>query len=300
MRIGVVVATLGRPGLVGLMIERLARQTRLADRIVVSATGPADLPAGLGPGEHGPVLVVVGPAGACVQRNRAVAALTEADCWDRGDVIVFLDDDFVPALNWLAEAEAFGRSHPEVAGFTGVVLADGAPLAGYDVAEAERILATGRPVLPAGDWRLVTGSVGALYGCNMVLRADLAIATPFDEALPLYAWLEDRDVSVRLAQHGALVRPATLTGVHLGTKSGRSSGRRLGYSQVANAFHLRGKRTLSTRDMVTLIGKNLAANLRGSLRPEPFIDRRGRLTGNLRALFDLARGQLSPGNAARL
>jgi hypothetical protein len=40
--------------------------------------------------------------------------------------------------------------------------------------------------------------------------------------------------------------------------------------------------------------RNCLANLGKSLRPEPWVDRRGRLRGNLLALRDLATGRLSP------
>jgi hypothetical protein len=40
--------------------------------------------------------------------------------------------------------------------------------------------------------------------------------------------------------------------------------------------------------------QNIAANLLKSLAPEPWIDRRGRLRGNLIALLDIARGQVDP------
>ena len=39
---------------------------------------------------------------------------------------------------------------------------------------------------------------------------------------------------------------------------------------------------------------------RASLRPEPWIDRRGRLAGNLRALRDLVTGRLAPGRILEL
>src|SRR5690606_25023936 len=75
------------------------------------------------------------------------------------------------------------------------------------------------------------------YGCNMAIRMapvrehDIR----FDENLPFYAWLEDVDFSRQLVPFGRIVRADQLRGVHLGTKkAGRSPGKRLGYSQVAN------------------------------------------------------------------
>ena len=41
------------------------------------------------------------------------------------------------------------------------------------------------------------------YGCNMVVRYSTARKVRFDETLPLYAWLEDRDYSHRVTKTSA-------------------------------------------------------------------------------------------------
>jgi len=46
--------------------------------------------------------------------------------------------------------------------------------------------------------------------------------------------------------------------------------------------------------------RNIASNVVGAVRPEPFIDRRGRLRGNLRGLADVLRGRLDPERAAAI
>lgn len=43
-----------------------------------------------------------------------------------------------------------------------------------------------------------------------------------------------------------------------------------------------------------LLTQNLLSNLARSVRPEPHIDRRGRLLGNALALADLVRGRIDP------
>jgi hypothetical protein len=45
---------------------------------------------------------------------------------------------------------------------------------------------------------------------------------------------EDIDFTSQLKRFGRVVGPSTLIGVHLGAKSGRENGIRLGYSLVAN------------------------------------------------------------------
>jgi GT2 family glycosyltransferase len=119
----------------------------------------------------------------------------------------------------------------------------------------------------------------------------------FDEALPLYGWLEDVDFSRRLGRYGRIVRSEAARGVHLGVKSGRQSGVRLGYSQIANPLYLVRKGSLDRSRAFQQMGHNIAMNLVFSLRPEPYIDRWGRLRGNIKAIKDLLRGRLHPERA---
>jgi hypothetical protein len=46
--------------------------------------------------------------------------------------------------------------------------------------------------------------------------------------------------------------------------------------------------------------RNIAANIARSFFPEPWVDRKGRLKGNLLALIDIARGRDSPGRILQL
>ena len=45
---------------------------------------------------------------------------------------------------------------------------------------------------------------------------------------------------------------------------------------------------------MNLMWRNLAANLVRSFYPEPWIDRKGRLKGNILALIDITIGRISP------
>ena len=265
------------------MIERLRRQTRPADRIVVVAVCDADLE---GLSAAGPVEIHFGPRGSCHQRNHGLAQLPA----DAGTV-VFFDDDFLPADDYLAEATALLRTRPEIAGATGRVIADGVMGPGITFEAAELLLAEDALATPkAGDLR----PMRALYGCNMAIRGESLGNLRFDEALPLYAWQEDIDFSARVGRRGALVASDHLAGVHMGEKIGRTSGRRLGYSQIANPVYLMGKGTMPRDLALRNMSGNVAANLLRSLRPEPYVDRRGRLLGNLLAVRDHLTGRLDP------
>ena len=89
-------------------------------------------------------------------------------------------------------------------------------------------------------------------------------------------------------------------GVHMGVKAGRLSGRRLGYSQVVNPVYLRAKGTMSAKSLVRHWFKNLTSNIVMSVWPEPFVDRRGRLYGNIIGLVDLMQGAARPERAESL
>jgi len=132
------------------------------------------------------------------------------------------------------------------------------------------------------------------YGCNMMVRLAALPGARFDETLPLYGWLEDLDYSARFAAIGRVARSGDCVGVHLGVKSGRTPGVRFGYSQIANPVYLAGKGTMARRRALVMATKNILANSARSLAPEPYIDRRGRLRGNLLALRDLMLGRAHP------
>lgn len=287
MRIHVVFATLGRASLLARTVDRMADQTRQPDGILVSATSPADFE---GFGRAAPLTqVVLGPRGLCRQRNNALRHLT-AD----SDVIVFLDDDFVPHNGYLAVIEETFRD-PSIVGATGDLMADGIHGDEIPFDEAARRL-DGHDLPPLASLR----PRSALYGCNMAIRMASAEGLLFDEALPLYGWQEDIDFTVQLGRRGRLVSGERLTGIHLGTRSARSPGKRLGYSQIANLVHLWRKGTMQPNLGQRLLLQNLASNALRSVCPEAHIDRRGRLLGNLIALADLGMGRIDPRKVERL
>jgi hypothetical protein len=60
------------------------------------------------------------------------------------------------------------------------------------------------------------------------------------------------------------------------------------------------KGTMTAGQVAGQLFRNISSNLAGAVRPEPFIDRRGRLRGNLRGLADVLRGRLEPERAAAI
>lgn len=290
MRIAVGIATRGRAAILAETLAELDRQTRAPDRVVVCHVTEEDV-AGIAARFPG-VALIPGEAGLPRQRNRILAAIP--DC----DAVLFLDDDFLAAPEWLAVLEAVLDARPDCVVATGVVLADGAKGPGLTPAEARAAL---EAAPPPGD-ALATEPAFNAYGCNMALRlAPLrAHGILFDEELPLYAWYEDIDLSRRLLPHGAILRLKAARGVHLGTKKGRVPGVRLGYSQVVNPVYLARKGSFPWSHAIPSLLRHCAMNAARALRPEPEVDRAGRLRGNLLALADLLRGRAHPGRILEL
>lgn len=291
MRLVLAIATTGRAKILAGTIPDLLCQTRSPDLIVLSVAAPDDVdPRVLEPFEC-PKLVVSGPRGLCAQRNRALELLRP------DDVLLLIDDDFLMAPDYVEQTLRLFHLNRDVVIATGTVLSDGIGGPGYDLAEGRARLA--RAAAP--PVRALADTYNG-YGCNMAIRARpvLERGLRFDERLPLYGWLEDVDFSRQLSAEGRIVRSTALTGVHLGTKTGRTPGTCLGYSQIANPAYLIRKGTMSPRRAFRMMAQNVGANLLRGLRPEPWIDRRGRLKGNLLALRDLVTGRMAPERALSL
>jgi GT2 family glycosyltransferase len=285
VRIAVIVATLGRHQAAEDLVRDLCVQTRLPDRVIFAVTTPEDAP--MPNAELGNETLLCERKGSCAQRNCAIDRVV-SDC----DIIVFFDDDFIPEATYLERLENAFEARGEIAGLTGLVVADGVNGAGLDREEALEAIRRQTELFPEGRRRET--QLFGLYGCNMAVRTKALRNRRFDEKLPLYGWLEDLDLTNQLLREGNLVRLDLLVGAHRGIKAGRTSGVRLGYSQIANAFYLIRKGTAPKRPMYENIMKYLTVNLIRSIRPEPFIDRRGRLKGNLVGILDILRGRSRP------
>ncbi|MFC3173497.1 glycosyltransferase family 2 protein [Novosphingobium bradum] len=288
MHIAVIIATTGRADLLRRTVARLASQSRRADRVILVGVTSSDLAGADGPACAGaaraPVELILAERGLPRQRNAGLAHLAGG-----ADLVTFFDDDFVPANDYLEVLEREFSARPELVGATARLLADGIKSPGISFDAAVALVEGHRRCETVAERRLP-----ALYGCNLSVRLAAAEDIRFDEALPLYGWQEDVDFSYRLGAKGLLIHTNQLAGVHLGAKGGRTSGLRLGYSQIANPVYLLRKKTIPRRLAWRLMARNLVANVVRSAWPEPYVDRIGRLRGNLSALADLACGSLHP------
>jgi len=291
LKISVGIATAGRQTILRETVRHLSLQTRPPDALIICPLPSDGVDAAMFSDFPAPTSVVTGPSGLCAQRNRILAAAQDTD------IIVFFDDDFLAAPDYLATVESIFSVHADVTGVTGHLLADGIHGPGLSVNQGLELLHSAQPG-PLADFEPRAGT----YGCNMAFRMAPIRANQmrFDENLPLYGWQEDIDFSLRQSPFGRTLKCNRLIGVHLGVKSGRASGVRFGYSQIANPIYLIHKGTMSWRHAKMLMWRNLAANLVRSFYPEPWIDRKGRLKGNMIALADAVSSRLSPSRILQL
>ena len=276
-----VIASAGRAEVLTFVLEHIRAAVAGVDEIVVCVPDEASRPVPSAPLEG--VQIVVGPRGAAAQRNFALGSLVSDP-----DLVFFFDDDCIPAADYVTAAVRCFDVDPSIAGITGLVVYDGAKQG--DVSPEDGLSRLTEHHSSSSGSRRVYG----LYGCNFAVRSSMLPAQPFDERLPLYSWLEDEDLSRRLARTGRLLQVAACACVHLGAPSGgRTSHLRFGYSQIVNPVHLFQKGTITLRRLGYLVAVPVLGNLRGVLGA----GRRARLTrihGNLLALGDLLSSRAAP------
>ena len=286
MSLTIGIATSGRREQLVLMLKELAKQIQPPLQVVICPADQNDYDESVAGQLPFPVKVVYGGKGLTRQRNAILKACINED------ILVFFDDDYYPSAHFLAEAAQLMQDESIVLA-RGRLLMDGI----HDMGVKHEIavsLIENQPPLPAAETAI--SDIYGAYGCNMLIRMQPVRQhhLKFDENLPLYGWQEDIDFSRLIAPYGRIVISSRLTGVHLGTKSGRTSGFKFGYSQIANPLYLYGKGTMKLSYALRLISKNVLANVFRTLQPEPWVDRKGRLRGNLTAFADLLTYRLNP------
>jgi GT2 family glycosyltransferase len=285
MNIVIGIATAGRRDGLSQTIAYLRRQTRMPDALYICPAGDNDLDPDCLKDFPCPTFVVRGPRGLPAQRNTIMKAATEAN------VIIFIDDDYLPDAGFTLETEALFEKEPRLVVATGYMVADGINGPGITFEDAVKMIDGLKP-LPRETLKPVYNG----YGCNMAVRSDVARNHDiwFDEVLPLYGWWEDVDFSRRIAPLGIILESSRLRGVHMGSKSGRTPGKKLGYSQVMNIVYMMKKGSVSGGVGFKRIMMNVLANSVRQFSPEPWVDRRGRFNGNLLAFWDALRGKIDP------
>ena len=286
LKVIIIVATAGRREIVDRFLQHLEKQRRPPNEVIVSAPDRSHV--GSYQTQHFPTSYLFGRMGLTTQRNLGLESAL-----GRCDVITFFDDDFLPADDYLEQVETGFEGNHDWTVVMGQAIHDGAKTPGLSFDEGLAKLRAAELGRTRQDVPQVSDHYAA-YGCNMSIRATCVGSVRFDERLVLYGWQEDIDFASQLRRRGRVVKVSSLIGVHLGTKSGRVSGIRFGYSQLVNPAYLIRKGTMPIGFAVELMGRNFVANLLRSLWPEAHVDRRGRLKGNLLAACHLLRGRIEP------
>lgn len=266
-------------------MAELNRSTRAASTVSIVGGDASDLGKTT---KRRTALLTADRYGTTRQRNFGIDYLQQGGYLGDDDIVVFFDDDFRPHPDWLAKAEKVFSCHPDIAGITGEVIMDGARTGPISETDAAIALSAVKETSEA-----VVGTA-SLYGCNMAVRATVFKTCSFDERLPLYGWLEDLDFSGQVKDFGQIVQARGCIGVHLASRKERSDGLQYGYSQIANPLYLARKGTCSRATALKLVGRALVSNGLRSSRSHPLFDYRGRLKGNLKALWELLFGNVDP------
>lgn len=291
MNTTVIICSVNRPMILHETVCGLMKQTVQPDSILLSLCDEASatedtkaLPR---------VQCVFGPRGTTVQRNTPIPLV-------RTPYVLYLDDDVELARDYVEQMERMFAEDPSIAAALGKVVVDGAK--GGQGIEREAAM---KAVLEykARNGRTIIG-INDFYGCNMFVRTSVLAVERFDERLPLYAWLEDRDFLWRCAKHGQIVRNQGAVVAHLGTRSGRTSDVRYGYLKIANPWYLWRKSVITNLPELILrywVKTTVANIVRGALpKQSSKADYRQRLVGNLLAYRDLLLFRIDPQNILKI
>jgi len=287
MNTTVIICSVNRPSTLHETISGLLKQTAQPDSIILSL---CDEISALRETKALPgVRCVLGPKGLTLQRNTAISLL-------RTPYALYLDDDVELAPDYIEQMERIFAEDPSIAAASGKVVADGAR-GGKGI---EREAAIKAVLEYRGSRACAVIKIKDFYGCNMFVRSDVLRTERFDERLPLYGWLEDRDFLWRCAKHGKMVRNQGAIVAHLGTRSGRTSDVRYGYSKVANPWYLWRKSVITSMPelIVRYWMKTTFANIIRAIMPKQpqGANYRKRLMGNLMAYRDLVLFRIDPQN----
>jgi Glycosyl transferase family 2 len=280
----VVIASTRRPDVLAETVDSILSGIVLPSLILISVPDEQDVAprtAAL------PVVkVILARRGLCHQINDAVKALPPEI-----KLVTLFDDDVEVARDYLERVAGFLAEHPEVVVCDGLVVRDG----GITRQEAMDLLRQ-----PAPDDRSFHQHTG-IYGGNSTSRVEMLRRHPFDERLPLYAWLCDLDYGIRCSTDGQVGTHPGCRFVHLMVSSGRISGTRFGFSQIMNPYYLFRKRVITLRKLLQFFWmRSVASNVFNGARRGMLYDYRGRLKGNLLAFASIIHGRVEPERVTHL
>jgi glycosyltransferase involved in cell wall biosynthesis len=279
----IVICSANRPAVLAETVDSVLRSQSVPPReIIISVFNHAHVSEQTK--SHAAVRVVSCPRpGTCIQRNVA-ARLAQTP------YTLFLDDDVELAPNFIESMEQVLDEADDAVAVTGFMVIDGARGdTGLDRGFVKSCIANyvrKRPNYDHGE------------GQNILVRTSMFKKVQFDENLPLYGWLEDFDFATNCRKYGRIIMNTGTCFAHLAVPSGRTSGLRFGYSQIANPLYLwrkNGKPGL-TSVIVWHWFIHIVYNCRRMIikAPSDRNDRTGRFAGNMIALWHLLTGKMDP------
>jgi GT2 family glycosyltransferase len=220
LQYSVVITSKDRPAMLVETIEALLRQSHRPESIFVVVDKPSDMD-----GLHEGCRAMIFAGSLTAKRNAGMEKVPASS-----SLLLFVDDDVELHRDYALFACELFASHGEIVAASGNVLVD----ASIPRARAVAILAEAR--IP--EWTFKShGRDSVLYGCNMIIRREAALQERFDEALPLYSFGEDYEISIRLRRRGLVGRFSTGLLVHLKASCGRLNRKRLAWSIIANNWY---------------------------------------------------------------
>ena len=290
MNISVIICSINRPAILHDTVASVARQCRRPAEILIVTPGTEHVL--LKTLEMPGVRLVIGPLGLPSQRNAGLDNVGP-EC----DLVAFFDDDIELSEFYLGEMEKLFSEQRQILVASGRLLHDGGRSAIVTRSDARQLCVDHDASFPRsngpGDFRRTNSA----YGCNMIVRYAAARYARFDEGLPLYAWLEDRDYSHRITKNRhPPVAYRDAIAVHLGSRSGRIGGVRMGFSEIINPIYLWNKnRTFPLHYIIIQYWiRCLVGNVLGILTRDSEYDRTGLLKGNLIGFRHLISGSWDP------
>jgi GT2 family glycosyltransferase len=287
--IAVIVVSKGRSAVLRETLEGFSLQTQKPSQLIVVVTGDEDLPPQDRPDN---IEFYISRPSIGIQRNLGLQKIAPGT-----DYVAFFDDDFELKADYLEKGVQFLDDCPAVAGFSGRVLQDG----GISRKEAKEIIAHFQPTENYEGHFIRGVKYAILYGCCMVIRRSVLAHEKFDETLPLYAFGEDYDISMRVQRYGLIGRYEECVGVHLKTTGGRVNEVQRGYAIIANNWYFLRKGvthlppfSAHVRFWLVVVVKLWLDALWRTLKGDRSVDWLGRAKGFVIAVVDIFRGRSSP------
>ena len=298
-KLAIVIPTVGRCAELRRMLASLASQTRLPEQVLIVGKGDGD--AGWGsvfPQLHAE-FISLPSSSICDARNRGAQA-ARPDI----DLVGFMDDDIVLEAQAVEALMNFWERAPNDLGGTGCNLVN------YPALHARRLKTlrlTSRLglydsrrgiVLRSGIHTMMPGIQETTYvqwlpTYAVVYSRKVLAQFSFDEWFENYSYLEDLDLSYRIAKKYKLAIVANARFHHYPSQAGRPTAYLFGKKEVLNRLHFVSKHSELSRPLcfLALCFRGLMSIFFGFSRLEP--DYFLRAAGNLAAVLSVLRNGIS-------